>query len=432
MNKEDQLSANVMVLVGAQWGDEGKGKWVDILSKNSEIVARFQGGNNAGHTLYIEGEKIVLHQLPSGIFQEKRSAALLSGVVINPVQLAEEINKVSHKTTLNKDNLWISEKAHVITPYNIYKDTVKEENSQNPIGTTKRGIGPTYSDKIDRSGLRMLTYIDQKERKRWMEQMSVQCSDFRISLEKDYEAWRQFEEAAETLKDYVQETESKIRTKVWEQGSSLLLEGAQGSLLDISHGTYPFVTSSTTTSGGAVTSLGMDPRKIDRIYGVAKAYITRVGEGPFPTELVDDEVGRYLAKKGHEFGATTNRPRRCGWFDTVAMRYSASINGFDSIFLNKMDILSGLKELKVAVAYHHPTLGRLTEFPSSMKIIAECKPEYETLPGWDEEIPKQGKFEDLPQAAQNYVKYIEEVSRVKVSMIGSGPGREDFIANLNF
>ena len=417
--------SQVHILVGAQWGDEGKGKWVDILSAHKDIVARFQGGNNAGHTLYVNEEKIVLNQLPSGIFQEKKVSALLSGVVVNPVQLALEIDSVADKVSLNADNLWISEKAHVITPYHIYLDQKNESQSATPIGTTKRGIGPTYSDKIERTGIRMISYIDDDHRRQWLSHLLDSSPEFKQSYEENKKPWEEFDQAAKKLKPFVQAAEQRVRNEL-KNGKSLMLEGAQGTLLDISHGTYPFVTSSSTISGGAISSLGMDPRKITKIYGIAKAYVTRVGEGPFPTELHDD-VGRKLGEKGHEFGANTKRPRRCGWFDAVAMRYAAEVNGFDVVLLNKMDILSGFEELKIATAYKHHKLGTLTEFPSDVRILAECVPVYESLPGFSEQIPETGTFKDLPKNAQDYCKRIEELCGIKIDMIGTGPKRNDFL-----
>lgn len=417
--------SEVHILVGAQWGDEGKGKWVDILSAQKDIVARFQGGNNAGHTLYVNEEKIILNQLPSGIFQDQKVSALLSGVVVNPVQLALEIESVADKVSLNPDNLWISEKAHVITPYHIYLDEKNENQSATPIGTTKRGIGPTYSNKIDRTGIRMISYIDDAYRKEWLHHLLESSPEFRESYEKNKQPWQEFDQAAIKLKPYVQAAEQRVRNEL-KKGKSLMLEGAQGTLLDISHGTYPFVTSSSTISGGAISSIGMDPRKITKIYGIAKAYVTRVGEGPFPTEL-KDEVGRRLGEKGHEFGANTKRPRRCGWFDAVAMKYAAEVNGFDVVLLNKMDILSGFEELKIATAYKHHELGLLNEFPSDVRILAECEPVYETLPGFSEQIPESGPFESLPANAKAYCRRIEDICGIKIGMIGTGPKRNDYI-----
>jgi adenylosuccinate synthase len=414
---------NVTVLVGAQWGDEGKGKWIDILAHNADIVARFQGGNNAGHTLYVDGQKVVLHQIPSGIFQSDKTSALTSGVVINPDELVKEINQVKPFITLTPERLWISARAHVISPWHIYLDGKKEAESDQPIGTTKRGIGPTYADKANRIGLRIGDFIDTRRRESWMEQMRQRVPGFADHLSQESEAWSRFHEAAAILKPFICDAESRLRAAIKDQ-RRLLLEGAQGALLDINHGTYPFVTSSETAAGGAFASLGFHSRAIDRVYGVAKAYATRVGEGPFPTELHDD-VGRKLAEKGHEFGATTGRPRRCGWLDAVALKYCLEVNGFDGIILNKMDILSDFDELKIATAYRHPELGELKEFPWNYDVLNQCEPVYQTLLGWQGDIPKQGKISDLPQAAQDYIKAVETAISAPVTMVGTGVNRTD-------
>ena len=417
--------SHVTVLVGSQWGDEGKGKWVDVLSKDSDIIARFQGGNNAGHTLYINGEKVVLHQLPSGVFQPGKISSLLSGVVINPVQLVSEIDDIRKLTQLDKNNFWVSEKAHIISPYHIYLDKKFEASASSSIGTTQRGIGPTYSEKINRTGLRVSSYIDDKKRKAWKDAMLESSESFRQFYEMQQSEWDEFEAAASDISVFVTQAEKRIRDAL--KSKSLLLEGAQGTLLDINHGTFPYVTSSSTIAGGAVISLGIDPRKISKIYGIAKAYVTRVGKGPFPTELEDD-IGKKLGSKGQEFGATTQRPRRCGWFDAVAMRYAAEVNGLDSIFLNKMDILTGFSELKIAHSYKHPRLGTITNFPADYDTLNECQPVYQSYEGWSKEIPREGNKTDLPEEAIRYIQGIEEHSGVKVSMVGSGPHRNDFLA----
>lgn len=417
--------SQIAVLVGAQWGDEGKGKWVDVLSKDSDIIARFQGGNNAGHTLYINGEKLVLHQIPSGIFQANKVCALLSGVVINPGQLKLELDKISGKVQVNPDNFWISEKAHIITPYHIYLDKKSEsQRQQSSIGTTLRGIGPTYSEKIKRTGMRAATYTDDKKRLNWKEALLKHDPEFQVFFEQYRSEWTDFENAASSIASFVTSAEKRIKDQL--QDKSLLLEGAQGTLLDINHGTYPYVTSSSTIAANAAVSLGMDPRKIDTIYGIAKAYVTRVGNGAFPTEL-NNEIGQKLGDKGQEFGATTQRPRRCGWFDAVAMRYAVETNGLDSIFLNKMDILSGFSELNIAYAYTHPSLGTIHDFPADHEVLEECKPLYKTYEGWQAEISKEGQLADLPQQAIDYVKAIETLSETKVTMIGTGPERSHFL-----
>ncbi|MCX6119106.1 MAG: adenylosuccinate synthase [Proteobacteria bacterium] len=415
----------VSVVVGAQWGDEGKGKWVDVLAKKSQIVARFQGGNNAGHTLWIEGTKYVLHQIPSGIFQKGLISAMAGGVVVHPVGLVGEIEKMRGVVAITPENLWISARSHVITPWHIHLDGVREEKSSSPIGTTKRGIGPTYSDKASRSGIRMGTYIDPHRRKEWMDTMAAANFDFAIHVKTHPTVWQEFQNAAEKIAPFCCDAETRIRAAIRE-GKNVLLEGAQGTLLDIDHGTYPFVTSSNTAAAGACTSIGLPPHKINAVYGIAKAYVTRVGSGPFPTELLDD-VGALIAKKGNEFGATTGRPRRCGWFDAVAFRYSADINGYAGVIINKMDILTGIPTLKICTHYTHPTLGTIKEFPWDWKILENVTPHYESFPGWEEDISKMKHARDLPKNAIQFLRAIEEATGTKIKWVGTGPGREDML-----
>ena len=417
--------SKVTILVGAQWGDEGKGKWIDILAEQKDIVVRYQGGNNAGHTLYVSGEKVVLHQIPSGIFQNK-TVALSAGVVINPGELVKEIEKVRPFGKLTASNLWLSARAHIITPWHIYMDSQKEQTSENPIGTTKRGIGPTYAEKANRTGLRLGDFIVRGRREAWMAVMEASDARFSDFVKNNVAAWEEFTAAADFLEGFVCDAESRLRQSIRE-GKSLLLEGAQGALLDIDHGTYPYVTSSPTAAGGAMASIGIAPRSIDKIYGVAKAYLTRVGAGPFPTELFDD-AGKTMAEKGKEFGATTGRARRCGWLDAVALRYCAEVSGMDGIILNKMDILSGFDEIKIAFAYEHPRLGTLKEFPWSHQILSECKPVYASYPGWSEDISSgitQGS--DLPENARKFIAAVSEKAACKVSHVGVGVHRESAI-----
>ncbi len=414
------MQANITVLVGAQWGDEGKGKWIDYFADNIDFVVRYQGGSNAGHTIYVQGEKFVLHQIPSGIFQEKSISAMAAGVVVDPIGLAHEIEQLRSKVTITPDTLWVSARAHVITPWHVYLDSKKEKSQA--IGTTKRGIGPTYSEKASRSGLRMGHFVKPSFLQNWISKMK-EDPEFSEDFSASSERWKLFFEAAEKLKNFVCDVETKLRFQM-AAGKSFLLEGAQGSLLDLDHGTYPFVTSSSTTSAGACTSLGISPKSISKILGVAKAYSTRVGSGPFPTEL-KDAVGTHLGTVGKEFGATTGRPRRCGWFDAVAFRYSQAVNGFDGVLLNKIDILTGLKELKIATAYKHPSLGVIRDFPWDSSILEECEPVFETFAGWSEAIPTAGNFSKLPRAAFDYVKAIEHHAGIKIMAVGTGPGREE-------
>lgn len=425
--------SHVNIVVGAQWGDEGKGKWVDVLAKQSNIVVRYQGGNNAGHTIWIDGKKYVLHQIPSGVFQKNLISAMAAGVVIHPAGLVTEIKKMKRaaseesglEITISPNNLWISARAHVITPWHIYLDGSKESKSTNPIGTTKRGIGPTYSEKAGRTGLRMGHYIKTSTRLAWIKYMIESEPGFENHYNNEKIAWDEFHQAAEEIAPYVCDTETRLRKAISER-KSLLLEGAQGTLLDLDHGTYPFVTSSSTAAAGACSSIGLSPKTVTSIYGIAKAYVTRVGSGPFPTELHDD-VGQEIAKKGNEFGATTGRPRRCGWFDAVAFRYSAAVNGFDGVIVNKMDILSGFRELKICIKYRHPSLGEIDDFPWDTDVLEKCEPVYVTLPGWSEEIPRTGSFKDLPKNAKAYLEALEKYTQTRILWVGTGPGRDDMI-----
>ncbi len=416
----------VSVLIGAQWGDEGKGKWIDVLAKDVDFVVRYQGGNNAGHTLWIEGKKYVLHQIPSGLFHKKCIAALTAGVVVHPAGLVDEIKKLHGVVDIHPDRLWLSARAHVINPWTIWIDGQRESSGGSvKIGTTKRGIGPTYSEKAKRFGLRLGDYVVKDRLEKWKQHMTSIEPSFSESLKNHADAWSLFDASASFLAPFVRDVEPLLRKRLGGECSGLL-EGAQGTLLDIDHGTYPFVTSSSTTSSGACSSIGMDPRRLTKIIGIAKAYTTRVGEGPFPTELFD-EAGKTIATKGQEFGATTGRPRRCGWFDAVAMKHASSINGFDSIIVNKIDILTGLSEVKICVAYEHPSLGRLTEFPWDVEVLKKCQPVYESFAGWNEPCPTSGNRSQLPREAQKFLEGVERHSGIKILYVGTGPGREEFV-----
>ena len=421
----------ITIVVGAQWGDEGKGKWIDWIAGGADVVARYQGGNNAGHTLYVKGQKVVLHQIPSGIFHEGRKCVLGAGVVINPGELVREMEKVAAFAKVTPDNLWLSARAHVITPWHVFMDgrreAVREASSGSAIGTTKRGIGPTYSEKTARSGLRLGEFVNPVARQLWVASMASTVEGFAAHLASDFNShaseWQAFAKVAERLAPFVCDAEARVR-QCAAGGKKILMEGAQGTLLDLDHGTFPFVTSSSTIAAGACASLGLPPRDVTGIYGIAKAYVTRVGAGPFPTELLD-EMGNALRERGQEFGATTGRPRRCGWFDAVAMRYAQDVNGFDGVILNKFDILSGMDELKIAVAYEHLELGRIEQFPWNAEVLAACKPVYRTFKGWHGELPKKGGIEALPKEARDYIKAIEELSGIKVVGAGTGPGRDE-------
>lgn len=415
----------VSILVGAQWGDEGKGKWIDILSKDAQVIARYQGGNNAGHTLYVDGEKIVLHQIPSGIFQGQTQLAITAGVVVNPPEFVKELAKVQNRVKLTPERLWLSARAHVITPWHMHIDGWREQNTTKPIGTTKKGIGPTYADKTNRIGLRLGEYIQPAMLNEWLEQMRRTMTGFAEWEVAHAEAWQEFAAAAATLKPFVCDAEQRLRDAI-DAKQKIILEGAQGALLDINHGTYPYVTSSSTSAGGAIAGIGFAPRQVEKIYGVAKAYVTRVGEGPMPTEL-KDATGQHIATKGREFGATTGRPRRCGWLDAVALRYAVQVNGIDALILNKLDILTGLDEIKIATAYEHPRLGRIHDYPWDTTVLAACSPVYVSCPGWKQELPMGQPDAKLPGEVLNYIDAIEEFVRCPITMIGTGVNREDAV-----
>ena len=415
---------NVSILVGVQWGDEGKGKWVDILSQGADLTVRFQGGNNAGHTLNIDGKKIVLHQIPSGIFSPNTYCALSSQVVFNPVSFVDELKVVSDVIgTSFKLRLMLSGRAHVITPWSIYLDSESEKSASNPIGTTKRGIGPTYSYKASRLGLRLEDYVDDSRRKEWISGM-MKDPKFASFYNDSKSLWNEFESAASVVSDFVTDAEAKIREFIY-GGKKVILEGAQGTLLDIDHGSYPYVTSSSTTSLGALTSIGFSPKNVDNIYGIAKAYTTRVGRGPFPTELFDD-TGKTLATLGNEFGATTGRARRCGWLDLVALKYAVEVNGLDGIILNKIDILDDFDEIKLATSYKHETLGTITSFPSSTRVLEGCTPVYETFKGW-KKSSKSFTKDTIDVNMKKYISRVEEYCNCKVVAIGTGVSRQDYL-----
>ncbi|OGI07445.1 MAG: adenylosuccinate synthase [Candidatus Margulisbacteria bacterium GWF2_35_9] len=410
----------VKVLVGAQWGDEGKGKITDILSSQMDAVVRYQGGNNAGHTIVVDGETFKFHMIPSGILYEDVKCIIGNGVVISPPVLLDEINKLKDKG-FAVSNLKISYNAHVILPFHTMLDKRQEDSrsKDNKIGTTVRGIGPAYTDKVSRLGIRAIDLLDKDilgkmiKNRNWKEILDVTDEDIENVIDEYYKYGQE-------LKPYLMDTIAALH-EYYAQGKKILLEGAQGTMLDIDFGTYPFVTSSSPTAGGACTGSGLGPKMIDDIIGVAKAYITRVGEGPFPTEL-DDELGEMLRSKGCEFGTTTGRPRRCGWLDGVILKYSVNINSLTSLAITKMDVLSGLDEIKVCTQYLLD--GKKTSnFPGNIRQLGSVKPVYKTLPGWKEDITGIKKYEDLPKAAKEYIKEIENIAGIPVSIISVGSGR---------
>ena len=414
------------VLIGAQWGDEGKGKVTDLIAREYDYVVRYQGGNNAGHTVIHGDKKLALHLMPSGVMYEHAVPVIGNGVVVDPGVLIKEMAMLEAEGISCK-NLKISCDAHVIMPYHKDFDGADEKRlGENKIGTTKRGIGPCYQDKVARKGIRIQDLLDEKIFRLKLEAVLSQKNPI---LEKIYglhtytveEICEEYLPYARILKPYMAETAQLLNEAV-RAGKSILFEGAQGTLLDIDHGTYPFVTSSNPTAGGALTGSGVGPTRIDRVVGVAKAYTTRVGEGPFPTEL-DDEVGEALRTKGGEFGVTTGRPRRTGWFDAVVMRYATRINGLTDICLTKLDVLSGYDTIPVCIAYE-VNGERTEEMPLDQAGFEAAVPVYEELPGWSEDISQCRSFEELPRAAQDYIKRLEELSRCRIQSIGVGPGRE--------
>lgn len=420
--------AKNVVIIGAQWGDEGKGKIVDLLMETADTVVRFQGGNNAGHTVIIDDVKHVLHLLPSGILREGKKCIIGNGVVIDPVVLMEEIQTLKDKNIFNLENLLISRDAHVIMPYHKKLDMAKEKlRGKDKIGTTGRGIGPAYEDKIARCGIRMGDLLDQKTFRKKLESNLNEKNHYMKTIldEEGFDIDPIFEEYSkigEELKTSIIDT-SLFLHKQMEEGKSILFEGAQGSLLDIDHGTYPYVTSSNTVAGSATTGSGVGPAKIDLVIGVTKAYATRVGEGPFPSEIFDD--GGELREQGGEYGATTGRPRRCGWLDIVALKYAARLNSLGGLIVTKLDVLDNLKEIKICTSYDIDG-ETITEFPSE-NLLDKVKPNFEVMEGWLSDTTKIRNFDDLPVKAKTYVKRIEELTGVSAMIISVGAERSQII-----
>jgi len=417
---------SVTILVGAQWGDEGKGKIVHFLSQNADIVARYQGGANAGHTVVTEGRTIVLHLLPVGALWPHVTSIIGAGVVVDPIDLMKEIEQLQQSGIDLTDRLLISHKAHLIMPYHKLLDRVTEEKSSEKIGTTGRGIGPAYVDKVTRTGIRIVDLLDRDilraKLRRNIEEKNLLLSRIYDTEELDEDQIiAEYLEFDKRIDPYVKDVSVFLDDAIAE-GKEILLEGAQGTLLDIDAGTYPYVTSSNPTAGGALTGLGIGPRCIDEVIGVLKAYTTRVGHGPFPTEE-PGEFGEQLRETGVEYGATTGRPRRCGWFDAVIARYSARVNSIDVWAVTKLDVLTGLNPLKVCVAYED---GQRTyhNFPAVPHILETCRPVYEELPGWTEDISQIRAWEDLPENALNYLHFIEELTNVPVGIVSVGPAQE--------
>ena len=415
-----------VVVVGTQWGDEGKGKITDFLSENAEVVARYQGGDNASHTIVIDGKKFKLHLIPSGIFFPEKISVIGNGVVVNPKSLVKELAYL-HEEGVSTANLRISDRAHVILPYHIKLDQLQEEaKGENKIGTTNKGIGPAYMDKAARVGIRIADLLDKDifaERLRInLEEKNRQFTKLYDSTALSFEdVFEEYYEYGQQIKQYVTDT-SVILNDALDAGKRVLFEGAQGVMLDIDQGTYPYVTSSNPVAGGVTIGSGVGPSKIDKVVGVCKAYTSRVGDGPFPTELFD-EVGERIREVGHEYGTTTGRPRRVGWFDSVVMRHSRRVSGITNLSLNSIDVLSGLDTVKICVAYDLEG-ERIDHYPASLEALKRCKPIYEELPGWQEDITGVRSLDELPENARNYVRRVGELVGVRISTFSVGPGRE--------
>ena len=418
---------NVTVVLGAFYGDEGKGKIIDYLSKDNKYAVRYSGGNNAGHSVEVNGIKYSFHLLPSGILYDDVKAILGNGVVIDPKVLVDEINTLKEKGYSAK-NLYISEKAHVILPYHILLDeTLEEIRNENKLGTTKRGIGPAYCDKYERSGIRMEDFISRRFKKLLKENINNKNQILKVYKKprlKFNDIYREYKEYARILKPYVCDTINMLH-KAIKKGEKVLCEGAQASLLDIDFGSYPFVTSSNPTIGGAITGTGIGFKFIGEVYGVAKAYSSRVGSGPFVTELLD-ETGDRIRELGHEYGVTTKRPRRCGWLDLVALNYSCMINGLTGLCINHLDTIGKFDKIKICVAYEYKG-KKTTDFTTNIDFLNNCKPVYEEFEGNFGDISKCRTFEDLPLKAQKYIYRIEELTNTPVKFIGVGAGREEII-----
>jgi adenylosuccinate synthase len=416
------------ILVGAQWGDEGKGKIIDVLTEQADIVVRTQGGNNAGHTVFIGKQKYVLHLVPSGILRKKKSCVIGNGVVIDPVGLVSEIEGLRKLGVHVKDNLFVSETAHVVFPYHRELDAQREIlKGKNKIGTTKRGIGPAYGDKAARTGLRMIDLVNTE---RFEEKLALKIKEnngvlkaFGAKPLSFKEVYKTYRAAAKYLAPFVTNTVVLLHQAV-RRGDNILFEGAQGTFLDIDHGTYPFVTSSNTTAGGACTGSGVAPHRMDRVVGVMKAYTTRVGEGPLPSENM--EIADMLHAMGREFGATTGRPRRCGWFDSVATRHATMVNGIDELAITNIDGLDSLETIKVGVGYRDGK-KKYDFVPNDVEVLSRCEPVYVEFPGWQTPTDKAKTWKDLPPKCRSYLKAISELTDAKLFIASVGPGRDQTI-----
>ncbi len=419
----------VVVIIGSQWGDEGKGKITDFLAERADMVIRYQGGNNAGHTVVVGEKEFKLHLIPSGILYPGTTCVIGNGVVIDPEVLIQELDYLE-KQDISTENLKISSRAHLIMPYHIRLDELEEERKgANKIGTTRRGIGPAYMDKAARVGIRLVDLLDEEEfaavLKRNLEEKNYLLRRVYDVDGYDFdEVFQRYQGYLPKLKKHIMDTSVIIHDFIRAK-KNVLFEGAQGTLLDMDHGTYPFVTSSHPLAGAACIGAGVGPTEINKTIGVVKAYTTRVGEGPFPTELLD-ATGELMRKRGFEFGTTTGRPRRCGWLDAVILRYAARVNGLNSIALTKLDILDGMEKIKICVAYDYK--GQiLNDFPASLKVLAQCKPVYEEMDGWMEDTTRIRDYANLPEKTRKYIERIAEIINVDTAIIAVGPKREQTI-----
>lgn len=423
-----------LIVVGTQWGDEGKGKIVDILARDADVVVRFQGGSNAGHTVVNARDTFVFHLIPAGILYRGKLCVIGNGVVVDPEALIDEMDRLQAKGVKIGKNFLVSQRAHLIMPYHKAIEKASEQSKgSRRIGTTGRGIGPSYADKMARIGIRVGDLLNPRLFRQKLEENLAEMNSF---LERLYQVsgfqvekvFQQYMGYAERLRSHVADT-SVVLNRAIAQGMSVLFEGAQGTHLDVDVGTYPFVTSSSAAAGGACTGTGVGPTKIDAVMGVAKAYTTRVGSGPFPTEL-RDEVGEGLQERGKEFGATTGRPRRCGWFDSVLVRYATRVNGLGSLAVTKLDVLDGVKELKICTGYRHA--GRLyKEMPGDLDVLSECEPVYEVLSGWSDATTGVRSYKALPPRAKRYLSRIEELAGCPIDMISTGSRRDETIVLRN-
>lgn len=414
-----------VVIVGSQWGDEGKGKMTDYLSQNADLIVRYQGGNNAGHTIVFDGKTFKLHLIPSGIFFTDKLSVIGNGVVVNPQALVEELAYLKDQG-VDPSGLRISSRAHVTLPYHILLDKCQEKaKGEHKVGTTNKGIGPTYMDKVSRIGIRIADLLDADT---FAAKLKANLAEKNQLFEKLYDVeplkfediYDKFYDLGQQIKQYVTDT-SVLVNDALDNGKNVLFEGAQGVMLDVDHGTYPYVTSSNPIAGGVTTGVGVGPSKVQTVLGICKAYSTRVGDGPFPTELMD-ATGDYIRETGHEYGTVTKRPRRIGWFDSVAIRHAKRVSGVNALSLNLLDVLTGLDTIKICTAYEING-EKIDYYPANLNDLAACKPVYEELPGWTEDITHVTHFEDLPANTQNYLKRLSELTGIALSTVSVGPDR---------